>query len=199
VVNEAEPDATGKQVGKALSIAEISARLQSLEDRFEILTLLSALPHSSDVGDQDFQNRAYHGDCVMDRDNADALMVGKAAIVDIIGSDKHRQAIENGMVHFAGLPHIRIQGEGSDARAVATGYLQIVVPITAASLAAGPTAAGQRAELSGYGPSDGLAIWRLTANHWELEKDDGRWKVIRRDIRSVPSSGAHEIIAGGLK
>jgi SnoaL-like domain len=189
VVNEAEPDEGKESVGEALSIAAISARLSSLEDRVDILNLLAALPHSSDVGDQDFQNGAYHDDCVMDRNNADDLVVGKKAIVDIIGSEPHRQAIQTGMVHFAGLPQIRIKGEGNGARATATGYLQIVVPI----------AAGEGAELSGYGPSDGLAIWRLTANQWELEKDGGHWKVTRRIIRSVPSSGVHEIIAAGLK
>jgi SnoaL-like domain len=184
-MNKAEPDESIEPVGEALSIAAISARLLSLEDRFDILNLLAALPHSSDVGDQNFQNRAYHDDCVMDRNNADDLVVGKKAIVDIIGSEPHAQAIQTGMVHFAGLPHIRIEG----MRAVATGYLQIVVPI----------AAGEGAELSGYGPSDGLAIWRVTANQWELEKDGGHWKVTRRIIRSVPSSGVHEIIAAGLK
>jgi SnoaL-like domain len=185
VVNKAEPIGSTEPVGEALSIAAISARLTSLEDRLDILNLLAALPHSSDVGDQDFQNHAYHDDCVMDRNNADDLVVGKAAIVDIIGSDPHRQAIRSGMVHFAGLPHIRIDG----TRATATGYLQIVVPI----------AAGEGTELSGYGSSDGLAIWRLTANRWELEKVAGRWQVTRRIIRSVPSSGVHEIISGGLE
>jgi SnoaL-like domain len=184
-MNEAEPNEVKEPTGEASSIAAISGRLTLLEDRLDILNLLAALTHSSDVGDQDFQNSAYHDDCIMDRDNANDLVMGKAAIVDIIGSEPHRQAIQTGMVHFAGLPHIRIEG----ARAVATGYLQIVVPI----------AAGLEAELSGYGPSDGLAIWRLTANQWELEKDGGRWKVTRRIIRSVPGSGVQEIIAAGLK
>jgi SnoaL-like domain len=193
-VNKAEPDERKKSVGEALSIAAICARLARLEDRLDILNLLAALPHSSDVGDQDFQNRTYHDDCVMDRNNADNLIVGKTAIVDIIDSEPHRKAIQTGMVHFAGLPNIRIEGEGDGARATATGYIQIVVPI-----AAGLPASEEGPELSGYGPSDGLAIWRLTANQWELEKDGGSWKVIRRIIRSVPGRGVHEIIAAGLK
>jgi hypothetical protein len=187
IMNEAEPIENKEPVGEALSTAAISARLTNVEDRLEILNLLAALPHSSDVGDQDFQNYAYHDDCIMDRNNADDLVVGKTAIVDIIGSERHAQAIQAGMVHFAGLPNIRIEGGG--VRATATGYLQIVTPI----------AAGEGAELSGYGPSDGLAIWRLTANRWELEKDGGRWQVTRRIIRSVPSNGVREIIAAGLE
>ena len=159
--------------------------MTSLEDRLDILNVLAALPHSSDVGDQDFQSRAYHDNCVMDRDNADDLVVGKAAIVDIIGSDRHSQAIATGMVHFAGLPNISIEGE----RATATGYLQIIVPL----------GAGKGAELGGYGPSDGLSIWRLTAHMWALEKHAGRWTVIRRVIRSVPGYGFQQLIAEGLK
>jgi hypothetical protein len=191
-MNEAEPNGIKEPVGEALSIAAILARLTRVEDRLDILNLLAALPLSSDVGDQDFQNSAYHDDCVMDRNNANDLVVGRTAIVDIISSEQHTQAIQTGMVHFAGLPTIRIDGDG--ARATATGYLQIVVPIAAGALAAGKDTA-----LSGYGASDGLAIWRVTANRWELEKNDGRWKVTRRIIRSVPSDGVHEIIAAGLK
>lgn len=178
-------DEFGEPASEQLALAALNARMTIIEDRLDILNLLAGLPHSSDVGDQDFQNRAYHDDCVMDRDNADDLMVGKSAIVDIIGGDQHRQAIATGMVHFAGLPTISIDGE----RATATGYLQVVVPI----------AAGQGADLSGYGPSDGLAIWRLTANRWELQKNAGRWTVIRRVIRSVPGDGFQQLIAEGLK
>jgi SnoaL-like domain len=168
----------------AQSIAELVNRLTALEDRLEILNILAGLPHSSDVGHQAYQNNVYHDDCVMDRNNADDLVIGKTAIVDIISNDQHRQAIKSGMVHFAGLPHIRIQG----ARAIATGYLQIVVPVTS----------GPEAALSGYAPSDGFAIWRITANRWELEKADGGWKVTRRIIRSVPDRKFHALIADGL-
>jgi SnoaL-like domain len=167
------------------SIAALIARITTLEDRLDIVNLLAGLPHSSDVGDQDYQNRAYHEDCVMDRDNADDLVIGKAAIVGIIGSEQHRQAIKAGMVHFAGLPHIAIDG----ARATATGYLQIIAPVTS-----GPATA-----LSGYGISDGFAIWRITANQWELAKSGGCWRVIRRVIRSVPNSQFHELISDGLR
>jgi hypothetical protein len=175
---------SGRPVDTAQSIAALVDRLTTLEDRLEILNILAGLPHSSDVGHQDYQNGVYHDDCVMDRNNPDNLVIGKAAIVGIISNDQHRQAIKSGMVHFAGLPHIRIEG----ARAVATGYLQIVVPVTS----------GQAAALSGYGPSDGFAIWRITANRWELEKDDGGWKVTRRIVRSIPDSKFHELIADGL-
>lgn len=174
-----------REPGNVAASDDLEARLSSLEDRLAILDLLAALPHSSDVGDQDFQNHAYHDDCVMDRDNADALVVGKTAIVGIVGGDSHRSAIQAGMVHFAGLPHIQIEGES----AVATGYLQVVVPLPAGT---GP-------KLSGYGQSNGLAIWRLTANRWELQKNNGSWRVIRRVIRSVPGEGFQSIIAEGLR
>jgi SnoaL-like domain len=166
------------------AIAALVTRITALEDRAEILNILAGLPHSSDVGNQDYQNDAYHDDCVMDRNDADALVIGKAAIVDIVTSDQHRQAIESCMVHFAGLPHIDIKG----ARAIATGYLQIVVPVPE----------GQEAALGGYGPADGFAIWRITANKWELEKGDTGWRVTRRIIRSVADGNFHALIAEGL-
>jgi SnoaL-like domain len=184
-MNDPAPVNTAAAAEAAQSLAALVKRITTLEDRLDILNILAGLPFSSDTGDQEYQNRAYHDDCVMDRDNADDLVIGKAAIVGIIGSDQHRQAIKAGMVHFAGLPHIRIDG----ARAIATGYLQIIVPVTS----------GPETALSGYGPSGGFAIWRITANKWELEKSDGCWKVVRRVIRSVPNSKFHELIADGLK
>jgi SnoaL-like domain len=171
-------------VDTALAISELANRLTTLEDRLEILNILAGLPHSSDVGHQGYQNSVYHDDCIMDRNNPDDLVIGKTAIVNIISNDQHREAIKAGMVHFAGLPHIRIEGP----QAIATGYLQIVVPVTS----------GSEAALSGYGPSDGFAIWRITANRWELKKGDAGWKVIRRTIRSVPASKFQELISKGL-
>lgn len=179
-VTTEDPTATDS----AVSLARLMGRITALEDRLEILDILAGLAHSSDVGHQDYQNRAYHDDCIMDRNNADELIVGKAAIVDIIGGDQHRQAMAAGMVHFAGLPHIRVSG----ARAIATGYLQIVVPLTSP----------EGAELDGYGASGGLGIWRLTANRWELEKGETGWKVTRRIIRSAADGKFQKVIEQGL-
>ena len=167
------------------ALVKLEARLATLEDRLAILDVLAALPHSSDVGDQEFQNLIYHDECIMDRDNSGALVTGKAAIVGILASPPHKSAQEAGMVHFAGLPHICIDGDS----AVATGYLQVVVPLSA----------GPGPELSGYGQAAGLAIWRLTANRWELQKFDGSWRIMRRIIRSVPSEGSRQIIAENLR
>lgn len=166
------------------TLEALAARITLLEDREKILNLLAGLAQSSDVADLRFQSRAYHDNCFMDGDNAAEPIVGRKAIIDIIGSERHTQAIDAGMVHFAGLPHVRIDG----CRAVVTGYLQIVVPIDDR----------QRPSLGGYGETDGLAIWRLTANRWELAKDSRGWSVVRRTIRSVPASDYRQLIALGL-
>lgn len=166
-------------------ISALAARLTLLEDRLEIFTLLAGLAHSSDTADQTYQTHAYRYDCVMDRNNAAELIIRNEAIVAIIGGPQHSRAIEADMVHFAGLPLVQIDGDN----AVATGYLQIVVPVEQ----------GERTALDGYGVSPGLAIWRLTANRWELAKDSNGWRVTRRIIRSVPSAEIRQLMAPGLR
>ncbi len=166
-------------------ISALSARVTLLEHRLEILNLLAGLAHSSDTADQAYQTHAYHDDCVMDRNNAAELIVGKEAIVAIISGPQHARAIEAGMVHFAGFPFVQIDGDS----AVATGYLQIVVPVEQ----------GERTVLDGYGLTAGLAIWRLTANRWELAKDSNGWRVTRRIIRSVPSGVTKQLMTPSLR
>lgn len=170
------------------AIAELSAldaRLTQLEDRLEILNLRAGLAHSSDTTDQAFENHAYHDDCVMDRNDAADPIIGREAIVAIIGGQQHAKAIQAGMVHFAGLPLVRIEGD----RAVATGYLQIVVPVEQ----------GQRLALDRYGETAGVAVWRLTANRWELAKDSNGWRMTGRIIRSVPCAEIMQLMAPSLR
>ena len=121
----------------------------------------------------------------MNRNNAPEPVVGKAAIVAVIGGQQHAKAIQAGMVHFSGLPQVQIDGDS----AVATSYLQIVVPVEQS----------ERTVLDGYGVTAGLAIWRLTANRWELAEDSNGWRVTRRIICSVPSGETKQLMTQSLR
>jgi hypothetical protein len=84
---------------------------------------------------------------------------------------EHQAAIHGGLAHFAGLPHVRIDGD----RAVVTSYLQILAPH--------PTA--EAVELPAHGASKGYRIHRVGANRWELVRTDSGWKIKRRTYRTL--------------
>jgi hypothetical protein len=108
-----------------LDLAQITRRLRALENHIEITNLLASLAHSADAGDKFVQREAYHHDCVMDVGPHLPLITGQDAITALLDNPAHIAAREAGMVHFASLPHIIIDGDS----ATAYGYLQIVIPI----------------------------------------------------------------------
>lgn len=160
---------------------DLKDRFKALEDRAAIMDLLSGLAISSDTADKAVQQQTYHEECVMDPAPGIAPVVGQEAIVGLLDFPAHFAARLAGMVHFAGLPQITIQGD----RAVAIGYLQIIVP-----LRDGPSVAPEA-----YPADAGLAIWRLTANRWDLACESGQWRIIRRTIRSLPDAEARKIMS----
>jgi hypothetical protein len=166
------------------TIAQLELRLRALEDREEIQNLLAASPFSSDIPSVAFQEGMYVEDAIMNSGGAGSDMRGREAVVDTIRVPNHLAAVESGMAHFAGLPHIRIDGD----RAVATGYLAILV--------SNPD--GPKVPLGQYAPASGLMIWRVTANRWELARTAQGWKMTKRVIRAAPGPETRELLKAGI-
>jgi hypothetical protein len=164
--------------------ARLETRLRALEDRQEILNLLAASPFSSEAPSAAFQEGMYTEDAVMDRGAGSQPLVGRKAVVDTVRVPDHLAAVEAGMAHFAGLPHIRIEGD----RAVATGYLAIMVPSPDAP----------KVGLGNYAPASGLMLWRLTANRWELIRTSQGWRMTKRTIRAAPSQPARALLSRAI-
>lgn len=163
---------------------QLEKRLRAVEDRLEILNILAASPLSSDIPSVSYQEAMYSEDSVMDRAAGTKELRGREAVVDTIRDADHLAAVAAGMTHFAGLPHIRITGD----RAVATGFLQIVI--------ADPD--GPKAGLANYPPSHVQLVWRVTANRWELTRTAQGWRVTKRVIRSAPGKDALELLHRGI-
>jgi len=159
-------------------------RLRAVEDRLEILNLLAGSPFSSDIPSTSFWEAMYDEQAVMDRGGGLEQIIGRNAVVSILDSAEHAAAVASGMAHVAAPPHIRIDGN----RAVATGYLQILVP----------NPLGPEVGLGQYLPTQGLLVWRLTANRWELERTDQGWRVTKRSIRAVPTPDALTLLHRGI-
>ncbi len=89
------------------------------------------------------------------------------------------------MTHLPLLPHIMLNGDS----AVATGYLLIVMPDTAAS----------HVKLPGKGVSPGFSIYQLTVNRWLLVRTNEGWKVSQRTVRPLSSNDSRDILKQAIE
>ena len=97
-----------------------------------------------------------------------------------------KAAIDGGLAHFTGLPHVTINGDD----AVVISYLQILTP----------NKSGEAIEVPNHGASRGYHIHRVVTNRWELRRTASGWKIKRRSIRLVDGSEpSREILRGALE
>lgn len=160
-------------------------RLNILEDRLEILNLLSGSAFSSDVASSPYWEKMFSDQAVFDRGSGIPNNIGKDEILKIINNKDQKIAIENGMTHLAMLPHIKLMGDS----AIATGCLLIVMPDSLAS----------HVKLPGKGISTGFSIYQLTVNKWELIRTNNGWKVSKRIVRPILSSEARPLLKTAIE
>lgn len=165
--------------------ATLEERLRAVEDQLSILNLLAGSPFSSDVPSPSFWRTMYDAQAVMDRGEGEEELKGIDNLAAILNSGHHMAAVDSGMAHVAAPPHIRVDGD----RAVATGYLQILIP----------NPEGPEVVLGQYPAAKGLLVWRLTANRWELERTTQGWCVTKRSIRMAPAPEALQLLKRGIE
>ena len=152
----------------------VEERLQEVEDRLEILNLIAAHPPGTDSGASAFAASYWTEDGEFDRGAGLTGAKGKATMGSGLTSPGFRQAMSEGIAHFAGLPHIELDGD----RATVTSYLQIVMP----------NPQGEPVELSSHGTSKGFRIHRMTVNRWDLVRTEDGWKIARRRLRLLDTT-----------
>jgi hypothetical protein len=167
-----------------LAQQQLLARITTAEDKLEILILLSGSAFSSDIASESYWKKMFTADAVFDR-GQDRQDKGIAEILKIVNAPDQHEAIKNGMTHLAMLPHITLKGDS----AIATGYLLIVMPDTAAS----------HVNLPGKGVSPGFSIYQLTVNRWELVRTNAGWKVAQRTVRPLTSNDSHNILVSAIE
>jgi hypothetical protein len=162
----------------------VEERLRAIEDRLEIYNLIASHPPSADTGADYFARAVFLEDAVLDL-GGDKKAAGNEAIAAVVKTPGHQAAIAGGLAHFAGLPHIAIDGD----EAVVTSYLQILAPHPSAD----------PVELPNHGISKGFRIHRVGANRWELVRTALGWKIKRRTLRSLDGSEeARKILRAAL-
>lgn len=165
----------------ALSLQQ---RITAAEDRLEILNLLAGSAFSSDVASEAYWTKMFTENAVFDRGQG-MQDKGRDEILKIVNDPGQKEAIKFGMTHLAMLPHITLNGDS----AVATGYLLIVMPDTAAS----------HVKLPGKGVSSGFSIYQLTVNRWQLVRTTDGWKVTKRTVRPITSNDSRKILTGAIE
>jgi hypothetical protein len=164
----------------------IEQRLRAIEDRLEILNLIASHPPSADTGADYYTVQVYADDGVFDRGETLPGGKGNTAIAAGMKSPGHQAAIAGGLAHFAGLPHIAVDGD----EAVVTSYLQILTP----------QKSGEPVEVPNHGASTGFRIHRVAANRWELARTAQGWKIKRRTLRPLDGSEpARQILRRALE
>ena len=163
----------------------LEARLRDIEDRLEIYNLIASHPPSADTGADDYTRAIFTEDGVFDRGESLDYTLGGEAIAAITQRPEHQRAIQGGLAHFAGLPHIELAGDS----ACVTSYLQLIHP----------DSEGAERELPNHGVSTGYRIHRVLANRWELTRAAGGWKIKSRKLRPLDGSApARDILSRAL-
>lgn len=166
-----------------LSQKLLLSRLTATEDRLEILNLLAGSAFSSDVASESYWTKMFTEDATFDRGVKQDK--GRDEILKIINAPDQKEAIKAGMTHLAMLPHIKLKGDS----AVATGYLLIVMPDSAAS----------HVKLAGKGVSSGFSIYQVTLNEYKLVRTPKGWKVSQRVVRPISANDSREIIRKAIE
>src|SRR5215475_8606114 len=161
-------------------------RLRAIEDRLEIYNLIASHPPSADTAGKDHITASWVEDGVFDRGENLSSPRGRDSIANQVLSADHQAAIERGIAHFTGLPHVVIEGD----TAIVTSYLQILVPQTQ----------GDPVDVPNHGSGKGFRVHRMTANRWELVRTAQGWKFKHRTLRQLDGSEpARKILQGALK
>lgn len=150
---------------------DLAKRVQSLEDRLDILQLIMSYPLALDSGAEKHCRSAWAETGVFDRGSSDPAAhsggyqgaYGVETIIEELNGPALQEARNTGLAHLMTTPHVVVQGD----KAVATNYNQLVE----------------------HGQT-GFHTTRVTANRWELVRQQGKWRIQRRVLRLL--TGARE-------
>jgi len=164
----------------------LEQRIGEIEDRLEIYNLIASHPPSADTANGSYVASVWTEDGVFDRGAEFPRPTGRAAIAGGSSNPEHHRAIELGIAHFAGLPHVRIDGDA----AVAISYLQILVP----------DRVGPVFDVPNHGAGRGFHVHRVSANRWEFVRTADGWKIKSRTLRPLDGTPpARDLLRGALE
>ncbi|AKK30554.1 nuclear transport factor 2 family protein [Mycobacterium sp. EPa45] len=158
--------------------ADILDRLQRLEDQQAIATLIASYGPAVDAGDADAAARLWAADGGYDVEGW--AMSGRQAVHDMVASNSHQELVARGCCHFLGPAVVKVDGD----RAVAVCESLVLL---------------RRQGREDTNQTDSYGIWRATANHFVLERLEGRWQITTRTSRLLDGGRyARALLGAGL-
>jgi ketosteroid isomerase-like protein len=150
-------------------VQELERRVQLLEDELAVHRAIVTYGFAVDTGDAERTGELFTEDTLYDVDR-DLVMHGRQGVRDMVSGERHRSLLPN-CAHTIGPAVVEIDGD----RAVATAYSRIYLR-----------------------DQNGVRLWRLSFNRFELERRDGRWQIARRTTRMVGHEEAQGLFRAAL-
>lgn len=152
------------------NIDDIAARLRRLEDEHDIAQLIASYGPAVDAANADAAAALWAEDGSYDVE--DWNMQSRADVHAMVSSTSHRNLVANGCCHFIGPCVVTVTGDA----AVAISESLVLLRDDA-----------------------GYRVWRAAANHFELRRIDGQWRISKRTSRVLDGQpGAHALLRSGL-
>lgn len=151
-------------------IAELAARLRRLEDERDLSRLIASYGPLVDAGNADGAAALWATDGGYDVENFP--MHSRADVHAMVTSGAHQDLVARGCSHFLGPCVVTVTGDSAVAVCESLVLLR---------------------------DNDGYRVWRATANHFALDRIDGRWQITKRTSRLLNGEpGAHALLTAGL-
>jgi uncharacterized protein (TIGR02246 family) len=149
-------------------VEQLSRRLQAVENELAIQKLITRYGFAVDIGDADRTAEVFAEDGIYDADVR--LMRGRKDVRDMVRSQRHQQMVGR-CAHQIGPAVVKVDGD----RAIAVGYSRVYL----------------RGE-------DGIGIYRVSYNHWTLERRESQWLITYRRTRLLGHEEAVALLRAGL-
>ncbi|MGE2690914.1 nuclear transport factor 2 family protein [Mycolicibacterium pulveris] len=151
-------------------LAELEARLSRVEDERAIERIIASYGPLVDAGEAEAAAALWAADGAYDVEGWP--MRSRADVAAMVASDAHRGLIDRGCAHFLGPAVVTVHGD--EATAVCE---SLVV---------------KRRD-------DGYTVWRAAANHFRLNRIDGRWQITHRTTRTLDGRAeARRLLSDGI-
>ena len=151
-------------------LGALERRVAALEDELAIHRLIVGYGFAVDTGDAEATAALFTEDGVYDVDGT-LVMRGRQGVREMVLGKNHQALLPN-CAHTIGPAVVRVDGD----RAVATAYSRIY-----------------RRE------ADGIRLWRLSFNRFELERRGAQWEIALRTTRMVGHAEAQRLLTEGLR
>jgi len=161
---------TDGESGHEQRLAALERRVAALENELAIHRLIVRYGFAVDTGNAEATAELFTEGGVYDVDGT-LVMRGRRGVREMVLGKNHQSLLPN-CAHTIGPAVVEVNGD----RAVATAYSRIY-----------------------RRQPDGIELWRLSFNRFELERHEGRWQIALRTTRMVGHAEAQAVLAGGVR